>query len=275
MYRTKTEFLISRFTRLYPTYWLCVSLTLIVVSIDPELSTEINTLEYLVNLTMLQSYVSFQNIDGVYWTLVKELQFYSCILMLMIFGVLTKTKTWISIWLFLTALYLLFEQPFFVGWFISPEYSAFFIAGICFYKINKKEDLAFFNYSVLISLILASYSIFRESLGFVPNVNSNKQWVCVAVIWLFFAVFWFVANRTFVLKSNNKFYVIGALTYPLYLLHNVNGKIALKWLLPIFGPELAICIVTIFMLFLSYIIYAFYELKLVTSLKIFLLRKLV
>ena len=79
MERTKTswDFIIGRFSRLYPPYWVAVILTFTVVSltqlpIDPPASLG----DAVFNLTMLHGFFKIPHVDGVYWTLTVELCFY-------------------------------------------------------------------------------------------------------------------------------------------------------------------------------------------------------
>ncbi len=70
-------FLIARFARLFPAYWVCVTLTSLVI-ISWLLFTKQtiifpNVKDYLFNLTMLQSYFHVDNIDGVYWAMFEQL----------------------------------------------------------------------------------------------------------------------------------------------------------------------------------------------------------
>jgi peptidoglycan/LPS O-acetylase OafA/YrhL len=80
------EFVINRFTRLFPTYWTCVTITFIgqtilkmaynVITID-----QISFAQYLPNMTMLQYYFKIPDLDGPYWTMIIELLFYFLMLL--------------------------------------------------------------------------------------------------------------------------------------------------------------------------------------------------
>ncbi|WP_306252344.1 acyltransferase [Parvularcula sp. IMCC14364] len=66
-------FLKSRFIRLYPIFWVCVTFTFLILILFPVLSAGPDWLTYLVNLTMLQDYIKVQPVDSVYWSLTYEL----------------------------------------------------------------------------------------------------------------------------------------------------------------------------------------------------------
>ena len=74
---TASQFLISRFTRLYPVYWLACLTTFAVLTLSHWIDYDVTPGEFLVNLTMLQSYLRVGDVDGVYWSLAYELGFYA------------------------------------------------------------------------------------------------------------------------------------------------------------------------------------------------------
>ena len=78
--RTKSsvDFVISRFSRLFPAYWMAMFLSIIfVVTVSsPFHYSELSVKQILVNITMLQHWVKVKDIDAVYWTLSVELTFY-------------------------------------------------------------------------------------------------------------------------------------------------------------------------------------------------------
>ena len=59
----------KRFVRLYPSYWACLVITFVVVILFPLEGRTFGLKDFIVNITMLQSYLGVENIDGAYWTL--------------------------------------------------------------------------------------------------------------------------------------------------------------------------------------------------------------
>src|SRR5690606_1792624 len=73
------DFVGSRFSKLFPTYWVCVSFTAMLIFFrNVYFSTPSSDLfsNYLGNLTMVQRYLGIPNLDEQYWTLEVELLFY-------------------------------------------------------------------------------------------------------------------------------------------------------------------------------------------------------
>jgi peptidoglycan/LPS O-acetylase OafA/YrhL len=78
------RFLISRFMRLYPAYWLSllVFLTMLQLSGGPFPSWP----QIVANLSMVQALLGFDDVVGLYWTLFIELVFYGLCLLLFTSG---------------------------------------------------------------------------------------------------------------------------------------------------------------------------------------------
>jgi peptidoglycan/LPS O-acetylase OafA/YrhL len=84
------RFVVSRFFRLYPAYWLSLSagLVILVVATHQHISGSL----VAANATMLQQFFGMENILGIYWTLQIELIFYALCVGLFVIGLLQKTK---------------------------------------------------------------------------------------------------------------------------------------------------------------------------------------
>ena len=82
-------FLIRRFFRLYPVYWLVVSFTTVLALFNfAQIELEpITFTRYVSNLTMFQSYLGETDIDGPYWTMIVEVLFYLLITTLILLKV--------------------------------------------------------------------------------------------------------------------------------------------------------------------------------------------
>ena len=72
--RDTSRFIIGRFFRLYPLYWLSIPLALLFPW--PDAATTFDTSTVVLNFTMFQGFVGVENVMGLYWTLQVELAFY-------------------------------------------------------------------------------------------------------------------------------------------------------------------------------------------------------
>ena len=137
--QTGLDFVVSRFSRLYPTFWVCLSLTFIIGLASPLTSQNYTVLQYLSNLTMLQEYIKQPNIDGVYWSLTYELGFYFVMLTIFQLKQLKHIEKFCLLWT-VTPLIFHYYYPYIPHplhyLFLINKYSHLFAVGICFFIIK-------------------------------------------------------------------------------------------------------------------------------------------
>ncbi len=105
------NFIAHRFFRLYPAYWLSIPLALVFVSWRLGMQDygqppgwQISWQMVVANLSMLQSFLGFDDIMGQYWTLALELVFYGACILLFAAGYLQSFKAIILFLLSMLAL---------------------------------------------------------------------------------------------------------------------------------------------------------------------------
>lgn len=84
--RVAMDFVVSRFSRLYPAYWVAVALTFAITTAFGLPGKEVGFWHAVANLTMVHSLFQVPHVDGVYWTLEVELLFYAGMLCLFASG---------------------------------------------------------------------------------------------------------------------------------------------------------------------------------------------
>lgn len=214
-------FLISRVVRLYPAYWACCTLTFLTVII---LGFEhIKVPRYLLNLTMLNQLFNVGHVDNVYWTLFVEMKFYFLILLLIVSRQIKSVGIFMGLWLIASIILLKFPHPVLSG-FLIPKYSAYFISGAMFYLIHKEGPSVY-----KIAVILGGYTLALAHAVRGMYSISNKYHLdysvltLVAILTAFYAVFFLISlNLTKKFRSDS-FLILGALSYPIYLLHRSIG----------------------------------------------------
>lgn len=231
--RSVGQFISARFIRLFPVFWICVSITtLLTIFISSE---SIPLFQYVANLTMMpQHYGGYSFIDGSYWTLAVELRFYMFIaFILLLKSIINISLQKIALVLSLPALYLtLYFNPYSISFFDSlllnlfyyfgSEYAQYFIAGILFYGIYKNSK----SYSHYIAVAICYVAATLHALD--SGYASNNPKIIVLHITLFFGLFLAISLRKITNHSLSFFGVhyrkllitLGAITYPLYLLHS-------------------------------------------------------
>lgn len=267
--RSAFEFAISRFVRLYPAFWVGVAFTLLVISIYGENPYSIN--HVVANLTMVGRYLGYENIDYVYWTLQEELKFYACVFLLLLVGVFDKFRIWLSIWLALTVIFLLTNQPFFMWWFITPIYSSYFIAGVAFYLIQREGANRFNVFVLLVSLLVSSVRGFEQAASFIQDPGTATQLIAVSLIWIIYLSFYALIAGKLQLPKRNIYLTIGGLTYPLYLIHSKAGAVIIDNSRGLLSEGAAVSMTIALMLLVSYLIHIGVEKRVGAFLKVKLL----
>lgn len=227
-------FLVSRFSRLYPAYWACVSVTtllfffairadwLALKKIDP---TENLPLVYLTNLTMFQYYFKVPDVDGSYWTLIVELIFYIFMLFILAFKKIDKLETYGTICLLLISLYyfdqvaehLLFHKLLISIPLIS--YFPLFFGGIVLYKMKFEKKSAQRMMVFILTFIIQSL-IFQHCYRNRFYLIHTEYILALSSIYSIFLLFLY-GKLTFIV---NPFTIwLGKISYSLYLLHQVIG----------------------------------------------------
>lgn len=273
--RTAVEFAISRWTRLYPTYWCAVIFTTLVLWVFLGESFDVSLIDFLANMTLLNDYIGITDIDPVYWTLHVELQFYGCIFLLILAGAINRYQIWLSLWMLLAIGYAIFHQPFFMPWFISPSYSSYFIAGAVFCLAARDGYKPFHVVMLSLSLCLSLFYIFPQTADYIQYHQLRDQLVTSALILFFYGLFYLISIGRLTVKRSATIVLLGGLTYPLYLTHHVAGRYLIDYLEPQINRYLLLFGLAFAALLTSYLIYMFIDRRLAVFLRKALTRWLI
>ena len=217
--RRPMDFVVSRFSRLYPTYWAAIALTFAVVHLLGLPGKEVDLLTAVKNLSMLQGLFGVPAVDSVYWTLEIELLFYAGMLLLfwlkrlamvhrLALGLLAVR--WLD---FFGAPLLGIHLPWTLGHLLILPYLPWFALGLAIYTLSdlvavpqpQQRDakvsaaVALLTLAVTESLALGALGVglaaplFLAARGGLPVLRQ------AGVVWL------------------------GSISYPLYLLHENIG----------------------------------------------------
>ena len=260
------KFIISRLTRLYPVYWICVSTTFLVTLIYGAPKYFASFKQFIFNLTMFQNYFGVDSIDGVYWTLFVEMKFY--IFIVVTFLILNKIKSFkinhlAIVWLILSILNIPFGELFIfkvLNYFMILNWSSYFIAGILFFQIYNK-GLSFYSGSVIfISYLLSIHHAFIKMEYLELKYNSDFSFVIISlIILMFYALMFLVSLQKLNIINSKKLLYLGILTYPLYLIHQNIGYIIINKLSFSVDKYILLSLVVCFMVLFSFVLSKYIE----------------
>jgi peptidoglycan/LPS O-acetylase OafA/YrhL len=230
--QSATRFWISRVTRLCPAFWVCCSLTFLVMLLADDPRFHATWPQYVLNLTIVDIMGQGSLIDGVYWSLGVEIIFYFWILILAVFKQIRFLERYLWIWIG-SAIVLHFAHgalPIRIisHALITPS-SPYFVAGVAFYLIYRGGSSL-----SRIMLLIASYGFAqflqaREVAGLRSLYHQDFSYLATTfLVTSFFGVFALLSTRRLEWLNRRAFLSVGALTYPLYLLHQNIGYIAMN-----------------------------------------------
>jgi peptidoglycan/LPS O-acetylase OafA/YrhL len=217
--RRPADFFVSRVVRLVPAYWAATALTAVVLMTFPRLTAGIQPSMVLTNFTMVQSAYGITNLVPAYWTLFVELTFYLLFGLVAIGGVTYRRMvTFCVLWSVASIVAANSHNPV-LNMIINPSYSPYFVAGIAFFLIYK------FGSNLLLWAIVAYSWLISVNQ---PHTNPPPQ--VVILISSFFVIMAVVATHRLDRIRWGWLTVAGALTYPLYLIHQDIGFTVFSYL---------------------------------------------
>ena len=267
MDKSPREFLISRMVRLFPVFWVCVSITYLVMYFwggaryraIPEL--------YFTNLTMIYGFFRFNSVDSVYWTLLLEIKFYLLIFLIMIFGQIRYIKYYLGLWLLASLPLFPHARPFLENYFITG-YSSFFIAGAVFYLIYKEGNSPYLLGLASVSYLLSLGQGIDRTLFFGKMFHTvYNPYVMMVLTTLIFLSFFLISQKKTASWRSDRYLLIGGLTYPVYLLHSNIGFIIFNNLHTFVNHYILLGGTSALIIYLSYLIHTKAEKNMAASLK--------
>jgi peptidoglycan/LPS O-acetylase OafA/YrhL len=236
--RTAADFAIARSVRIYPTFVFCMTVTFIATLALGAPRFEATFEQWVANLFLAAPEFKQPYMDSAYWTLVAEVTFYAWVYALMLAGVFRRGIIMIVlIWLSLSMVNEVAVGSFAIHKIFLTNQSGFFAAGLLLYEMYRgRRDAAVQSLlgfagacAVLQGLINAQELRSRFQVDF---DNGIVAVLCLGAIVL---VMLGVRIRRLPLPAG-VIVAIGALTYPLYLLHQQIGYIAFERLAPLARP---------------------------------------
>lgn len=242
--RTVPQVAASRLARVYPAYWAALALTVVLfVVVWPE-GRDLTAGRVLVNATLLQDLFGVEHVDSVYWTLWAELRFYLIITVFVAVGITRRRVIALAaVW---PVVAILANR---IGSGVLPElllsrFAPYFAGGMLLFVIFRGGHALLPWLLVAGNAALAVWTSVpvladgvREHTAFVPNL-----WLlALSVVACFGAV---AATALSPLRriSWPILTTLGALTYPVYLVHQMWGRWVIASLRDALPPGLVVAV---------------------------------
>ncbi len=259
--RSWSDFAIARAARLYPGFVVCMTATFLVLLFAADARFPVTAAQYGANLLMFSPALGQPFVDGVYWSIILELVFYGWVAVALMLGIFDRWRLeviagWLALcvfnqfWLHSGALRM-------VG---ITEFGALFCAGMLFQHLDRNGRSL-----ETLGLLLASFLISTACLVDMQQWMIEHYGVAVSMPGLAAAnlvIFALAAagigwGRK--LPSSALLVALGGMTYPLYLLHQNIGYLAIEQIEPFTGKPAAMISTTLFMIAASLIVWGYIE----------------
>ena len=242
------DFLYFRISRLYPTYWVCLVVTTLLMWIAQMPRPLPTPLSLMVNLTMLTKTIrrlphtpnDLAYIDGAYWSLEIELFFYAVIFALLsikqmhrvlALAVVMNVIGAVDHWLVLAG-HAGVASP--VRWLLFFEYWPYFGIGIALFAMRNHRRFVWPTVLIVLALLRASERGVAGLLHMAEPARvavdlpaPTNPWVDLLKVVLCVALFAAAVFDRFPALRWRVVVAVGAISYPLYLLHQNIGYIVI------------------------------------------------
>jgi peptidoglycan/LPS O-acetylase OafA/YrhL len=259
--RSLSDFFVSRVTRLMPAYVFAVLVTSAALTIWPFANGRPQPSHVLVNMTMLQQFVRIRDIDVVYWTLAAELRFYILFAIVVCFGLTYRRVVLFCVLWTVAAIYSEYSQFQPLVLVMESRFASYFVAGIALYLIYRfgPNLLLWGILGASVSLAVIHLEVRVADLNRAKNMVFNSQPKALLIMLCFFALMVAVALGWFSWLRWPGLTFIGALTYPVYLLHMQLSTIALFRLHDVVPPWILVAAVVAGVLLLAHLVHRYVE----------------
>ena len=249
------KFIASRCARLYPAMWACCTMTYVAVATIGGGHFIATFQQYLVNLTLMNAFFGVAPIDGAYWSLIPEIEFYGAVATIVTAGQIARMEAVLLAAVFGLGLVIATSVPTTNIAYLIDDLP-YFAAGAFYYLIWAKGHSAARWLGVAASWVLAG----RECMSFLPLVSAYYRIhmsaaVVATIVTSYFVVFAAIATRSTGRFGAIRWVSAGAITYPLYLVHQNLGFMLFNALYPAADRFVLLAGITAAMVALAWVIH--------------------
>lgn len=228
------DFIVFRFTRLYPTFWACAATSFLVILFFGLPGREVSLTDALVNITMIPYVLRFKFIDSVYWSLEVELFFYALMAGIVAIGARRYLVHILTALVLLNIAFLalpgtVVQLPGFVKLLrllLSMRYINLFLFGILCYEMTRAPRRWYYPLMLLCLCVPASDLI--SWTFFAPPGADLIAGEDVLFVFVMGALFWVGTQCEVRFLRLRPLLFLGFISYPLYLLHQNIGFVIMR-----------------------------------------------
>ncbi|HEX5801623.1 MAG TPA: acyltransferase [Azospira sp.] len=261
------QFVVSRAVRLYPAFWACCTLSFVAIVAFGGERFSATPGQYLLNLTLLGGFLGVPPIDGVYWSLFVEMKFYALVAIVLVAGLMPRVQTLLVLWLAATCALAVLPVGILRALLIA-DYAPYFIAGALCYLVWAEGPSPLRLGGIAVAWLLALYQSMTAIDEFARHYQRELDGRVIAgTITVFFAGMLLIATRRTGRLGRRRWLTLGALTYPLYLLHQKIGYLIFNAAYPALDAHLVLWGTLLLMLLAAYAVHVLVERRLGARLK--------
>jgi len=260
----------ARARRLYPAYLVCCIVTYVVyrwIEASPGALAPLTFGDLAYNLTMFNGVLDGvrgrtpRYVDGSYWTLAVEWLFYMLVAALIVTRLLARIEWALWAWMATTVAAWTGALPLFTFLTLTP-WSAYFIAGAAFFRIHSEGCTANRVALVGVAFVLAAAQAAAQNDMLAADFGTPFHLaLTLGFVVAFFAFFAWLPriDRIGFGSATRAIALLGALSYPIYLLHFHLGAIAFRALWGHIAPFDVLTVLLVGVLALSYAVHRWVE----------------
>ncbi|GGE03159.1 acyltransferase [Tsuneonella deserti] len=211
---TRFEFARNRATRLYPAFVICGVLTSLMLIVAGH---GVSPLRFVANMTFQAKALGFSFLDPVYWSLAAETLFYAAVFLIVIGPALrSRLRMVLVVWAVLAVLPI--GGP--AAILLNLKWAPYFGVGIALHLIQA-DRRGFDKGLFALYALLALYGAWSEA-GTVGKQFDLRPAPLVAAVLVFAmaAILPWLSRVELSKRGYTVAFVLGGMSYPLYLLHN-------------------------------------------------------
>ncbi|MCC7054098.1 MAG: acyltransferase [Gemmatimonadaceae bacterium] len=246
--RTPRAFVASRVARLYPALWVAATITWLLTTWRGDPRFAVTWVDWLWNLTLIPQYVGAEYVDGAYWSLAVELQFYLMVWLAIRTKLLERSEWLLAGWLLVSLADAIRPMYPVERWLVANYAPLFTIGAVTFLAHSRGWTAARVGLLMAAVPLGAWHSVAKARRmgddwnGFAPDPVVHGAIVVVLV-----GVFLLVGTGRITIGKTRWATIPGELTYPLYLIHQNAGFVLYQAMVERgVAPSIALAVIVVF-----------------------------